>query len=67
MGKGVEKRGKGEIFTVLGGKNMIFEKGGRGKISNLGNIYPWIADCQMDRSILATLSSSARSRNEGGG
>ena len=28
MGKGVEKREKGELFTVLGEKNMILEKGG---------------------------------------
>ena len=45
IGKGVEKLEKGEIFTVLGGKNMILEKkGGWGKnIPFLGNIYPWVA------------------------
>ena len=32
MGNGVEKLKKGEIFTVLGGKNMFLEKGGWAKI-----------------------------------
>ena len=31
MGKGVEKLKKGEIFTVLGGKNMFLEKWGGGQ------------------------------------
>ena len=40
MGKGAEKREKGLIFTELGKKNMILEKGGGGNIQFLGNIYP---------------------------
>ena len=39
MGKGVEKLEKGEIFTVIGGTNMILEKGGGAKISHFWEIY----------------------------
>ena len=40
-GKRWEKRGKEEIFTVLGGKNMIFKKKGGGKnINYFENIHP---------------------------
>ena len=31
--------GKGEIFTVLGGKNIILKKGGGAKISHFWEIY----------------------------
>ena len=47
MGKGVEKRGKGEIFTVLGGKNMILEKGGRGKYPIFGKYIPLVTPFQQ--------------------
>ena len=43
MEKGVEKREKVEIFTVLGEKNMVFKNGvggGDKNIQFLGNIYP---------------------------
>ena len=37
----MKKGGKEEIFTVPGGKNVIFEKKGRGKnINNFDNIHP---------------------------
>ena len=39
MGKLVVKSGKREIFTELREKNMIWEKSGRAKISNLWEIY----------------------------
>ena len=35
-GEEVENGEKGEIITVLGGKNIIWEKGGGAKISYLG-------------------------------
>ena len=39
-GEEVEKRGKGEIFTVLGGKISFLKKGERwGKNILLGEIY----------------------------
>ena len=47
MGKGVDKREKGKIFTVIGEKNMILEKGGGAKISNFWEIYT----PALDRSI----------------
>ena len=40
IGKGAEKLKIGEIFTVLGGKNMFLEKGGGvAKISHFCEIY----------------------------
>ena len=37
-----KKGGKEEMFTVLGGKNMIFEKkGGAKNINYFDNIHPW--------------------------
>ena len=38
MGKWVEKRGKGEIFTVPGGKKYHFWKGGGAKITYGGRL-----------------------------
>ena len=41
--RGGGKRGKEEIFTALGGKNIILEKGGGAKISyHLDNIHPCV-------------------------
>ena len=60
MGKGIEKREKGENFTVLGEKNMILEKRGGGKnIQFLGNIYP----CNMFQSPLTEIVSMHREIN----
>ena len=36
----MEKGGKEDIFTVLGGKNMIFEKGVGKNINYFDNIRP---------------------------
>ena len=39
-GKWWKNEGKGEIFTVLGGKNVIFGKGGGHKYHILGKYTP---------------------------
>ena len=39
-GKRWENRKKGKIFTVLGGKSIIFGKGGGKNINYLDNIHP---------------------------
>ena len=44
MGKGIEKREKGEILIVLGRKNMILEKGGGQKYSIFGKYIPLFID-----------------------
>ena len=45
MGKGIEKREKGEILKVLGRKNLILEKGGGTKIFNFWEIYTPVYRC----------------------
>ena len=50
MGIGVDKREKGKMFTLLGGKNMILEKGG-GEYSIFGKYIPLTSNRNIFRRI----------------
>ena len=56
--KEVEKRGKGEIFTKLGGKNIILEKNGWGK--NVTILRKYTPLVQWGCSISSSRSSPSR-------